>query len=55
MYTGTRVQVADTPIDGCDRILRVVFEGKIQFELLIDLLRKAGCVVEVLADTIDTY
>jgi hypothetical protein len=41
-------------LDDCDRILRVVFEGKIQSELLIDLLKNVGCTAEVLPDTIHT-
>ena len=41
-------------LDDCDRILRVEFEGKIQFDLLIDLLRNVGCKAEVLPDTIQT-
>jgi len=41
-------------LDDCDRILRVVFEGKIQSDLLIDLLKKVGCKAEVLPDTIQT-
>jgi hypothetical protein len=39
-------------LDDCDRILRVVFEGKIQSDLLIDLLKNVGCKAEVLPDTI---
>ena len=38
-------------LDDCDRILRVVFEGRIQFNLLIDLLKNVGCQAEVLPDT----
>ena len=38
-------------LDDCDRILRVVFEGKMQCNLLIDLLNNAGCIAEVLPDT----
>ena len=41
-------------LDDCDRILRVAFEGKIQSDLLIDLLENAGCRVEELPDTIQT-
>jgi hypothetical protein len=41
-------------LDDCDRILRVVFEGKIQSDLLIDLLKNVGCKAEVLPDTIQT-
>lgn len=41
-------------LDDCDRILRVVFEGKIQSDLLIDLLQHVGCKAEVLPDTIQT-
>jgi hypothetical protein len=41
-------------LDDCDRILRVVFEGKIQSDLLIDLLKDIGCKAEVLPDTIQT-
>ena len=41
-------------LDDCDRILRVVCEGKIQSDLLIDLLKNAGCMAEVLPDTIQT-
>jgi hypothetical protein len=41
-------------LDDCDRILRVVFEEKMQSDLLIDLLKDAGCIAEVLPDTIQT-
>ena len=41
-------------LDDCDRILRVVFEEKIQSDLLIDLVKNAGCIAEVLPDTIQT-
>ncbi len=41
-------------LDDCDRILRVVFEGKMQSDLLIDLLQDAGCIAEVLPDTVYT-
>jgi len=51
-------------LDDCSRwlsgrILRVVFEEKIQSDpiaigLLIDLLKNAGCIAEVLPDTIQT-
>jgi hypothetical protein len=41
-------------LDDCDRILRVVFNEKIQTHLLIDLLNDAGCMAEVLPDTIQT-
>ena len=41
-------------LDDCDRILRVVFEEQIQSDLLIDLLKNAGCKAEVLPDTIQT-
>jgi len=41
-------------LDDCDRILRVAFEGKIQSDQLIDLLKTVGCTVEVLPDTILT-
>ena len=41
-------------LDDCDRILRVVFEGKIQSDLLIDLVKNAGCKAEVLPDTIQS-
>ena len=41
-------------LDDCDRILRVVFEEKIQPDLLIGLLKNAGCIAEVLPDTIQT-
>jgi hypothetical protein len=41
-------------LDDCDRILRVAFEGEIQSDLLIDLLKSAGCMAEVLPDTIQT-
>ena len=41
-------------LDDCDRILRVVFEGKIQSDLLIELLKDVGCIAEVLPDTIRT-
>jgi hypothetical protein len=39
-------------LNDCDRILRVVFEGKIQSESLIDLLKNVGYIAEVLPDTI---
>ena len=42
-------------LDDCDRILRVVFEGQIQSDLLIDLLNNAGCMAEVLPDTVQTF
>jgi hypothetical protein len=38
----------------CDRILRVVSEGKIQSDLLIDVLKNVGCIAEVLPDTVQT-
>jgi len=38
-------------LDDCDRILRVVAEDSVQPELLIDLLKNAGCIAEVLPDT----
>ncbi len=41
-------------LDDCDRILRVVSEGKIQSDLLIDLLKNVGYKAEVLPDTIQT-
>lgn len=41
-------------LDDCDRILRVAFEGKIQPDLLIELLKNIGCTAEVLPDTIET-
>jgi len=41
-------------LDDCDRILRVVSEGKIQSDLLIDLLNNVGCQAEELPDTIQT-
>ena len=41
-------------LDDSDRILRVAFEGKIQSDLLIDLLKNVGCIAEVLPDTIQT-
>ena len=41
-------------LDDRDRILRVAFEGKIQSDLLIDLLKNVGCIAEVLPDTIQT-
>jgi|JI10StandDraft_1071094.scaffolds.fasta_scaffold3932871_1 hypothetical protein len=41
-------------IDDCDRILRVVFDGNLQSDLLLDLLKNAGCTAEVLPDTIQT-
>jgi hypothetical protein len=41
-------------LDDCDRILRVMFQDKIQSHLLIDLLKNAGCIAEVLPDTIQT-
>ena len=41
-------------LEDCDRILRVAFEGKIQSDSLIDLLKNAGCIAEVLPDTIQT-
>lgn len=45
---------ANFDLDDCDRILRVAFEGKIQFDLLIDLLKNDGCIAEVLPDAIQT-
>ena len=39
-------------LDDCDRILRVVYKEKMQCNLLIDLLNNAGCIAEVLPDTI---
>jgi hypothetical protein len=46
-------------LDDCDRILRVVFEDRIQSDpiaigSLIDLLKNVGCMAEVLPDTIGT-
>ena len=41
-------------LDDCDRILRVVFEEKIQPNVLIDLLKNSGYIAEVLPDTIQT-
>ena len=41
-------------LDDCDRILRVEFEGRMESDLLIDLLKNAGCIAEVLPDTIQT-
>jgi hypothetical protein len=41
-------------LDDCDRILRVVFDGKVQTDLLTDLLKNVGCIAEVLPDTIQT-
>ena len=41
-------------LDDCDRVLRVVSEGNIQSDLLIDLLRNVGYNAEVLPDTIHT-
>lgn len=41
-------------LEDCDRILRVMFEGKIQSDLLIDLLKNIGCLAEVLPDKIQT-
>jgi hypothetical protein len=38
----------------CDRILRVASEGKIQPDVLINLLKNVGCTAEVLPDTIQT-
>lgn len=45
---------ANFDLDDCDRILRVMFEGKIQSDLLIDLLKDVGCMAEVLPDTVQT-
>jgi len=47
-------------LDDCDRILRVVFEEKIQSDpidigLLIDLLHHVGYTAEVLPDKIHTF
>lgn len=42
-------------LDDCDRILRVMFEGKIQSDLLVDLLKNVGCIAEVLPDTTQTF
>jgi hypothetical protein len=41
-------------LEDCDRILRVAFEGKIQCDLLIDLLKTVGYTAELLPDTIQT-
>jgi hypothetical protein len=41
-------------LDDCDQILHVVFDAKIQSDLLIDLLKNVGCKAEVLPDTIQT-
>ena len=41
-------------LEDCDRILRVLSEGDIESELLIELLKEVGCVAEVLPDTIQT-
>lgn len=41
-------------LDDCDRILRVVCEENIQSDVLIDLLKDAGCIAEVLPDIIQT-
>jgi hypothetical protein len=41
-------------LDDCDRILRVVSEGRIQTDLLIDMLKKVGCAAEVLPDCVQT-
>jgi hypothetical protein len=41
-------------LDDCDRILRVVFDGEIQSDLLVGLLRNVGCIAEVLPETIQT-
>lgn len=41
-------------MDDCDRILRVVFDGELQCDLLIDLLKNAGYAAEVLPDTSQT-
>jgi hypothetical protein len=41
-------------LDDCDRILRVVSDGEIQFEMLIDFLQNCGCTADVLTDKIQT-
>jgi hypothetical protein len=41
-------------LDDCDRILRVMFDGEIQSDSLIDLLKNVGCIAEVLPDTIQS-
>jgi hypothetical protein len=41
-------------LNDCDRILRVVSDGEIQSDVLIDLLQNSGCSAEVLTDTIQT-
>ena len=45
---------ANFDLEDCDRILRVMCEAGIQSDLLIDLLKDAGCTAEVLPDTIQT-
>ena len=39
-------------LEDCFRILRVVFEEKIQLNVLIDLLKNSRYIAEVLPDTI---
>ena len=41
-------------LEDCDRILRVLFEGEMESDLLIESLKEVGCVAEVLPDTIQT-
>ena len=50
-FTNCRVNF---DLEDCDRILRVVFEEKIQSDMLIDLLKNVGCTAEVLPDTVQT-
>jgi hypothetical protein len=40
-------------LSDCDRILRVVSERIIRCDLLIDLLKNAGCIAEVLPEKIE--
>jgi hypothetical protein len=50
-FTNCRVNF---DLEDSDRILRVVCKGKIQSDLLIDLLKSFGCTAEVLPDIIQT-
>jgi hypothetical protein len=44
---------ANFDLSDCDRILRVVSERIIRCDLLIDLLKNAGCIAEVLPEKIE--
>lgn len=40
-------------LDDCDRILRVKYEGMLQSDQLIGLLKSNGCIAEVLPDVVE--